>query len=201
MPYCSSPNDQTSLAAPVCSAPTMVPGWRIPWSRKTGEHAELEPADDQLPERRRGDVAVLEAADVSGPPRDARQADVETGGDLPAQVIEGRIDVTGPDEGAVALAASPRRPAQAEDLLFALAPHPVVETLGMQHRVDVADLGSGAEMVPEVLRLLGPQLGLTGVEPPGPDAVLVVPLPDLRPDVGAGPRAGRVVETHQRTAR
>ena len=38
MAYCSSPNDQTSLAAPVCSDPIMVPGWRTPCSRKTGQN-------------------------------------------------------------------------------------------------------------------------------------------------------------------
>ena len=36
--YSVSPNDHTSLAAPVCSEPTMVPGWRIPCSRKTGQN-------------------------------------------------------------------------------------------------------------------------------------------------------------------
>ena len=53
-------------------------------------------------------------------------------------------------------------------------------------------------MVAEVLRLLGHELGLAGVQPPGPDAVLEVVLPDLRPDVGAGGRVSRVVEGHQR---
>ena len=33
-----SPNDHTSLAAPVCSEPAMVPSWRIPCSRKTGQN-------------------------------------------------------------------------------------------------------------------------------------------------------------------
>ena len=56
----------------------------------------------------------------------------------------------------------------------------------------------GPEVVAEVLRLLRPELGLAGVEPPGPDPVLEVVLPDLRPDVGAGLRVGRVVEGHQR---
>src|SRR5580704_16619834 len=82
------------------------------------EHAELEPADDQLAERWIVDVAVLEAADIRCPPRDAGQADVEASGDLAAQVLEGRVDVTGPDKGAIALAARPGGPAQAKDFLL-----------------------------------------------------------------------------------
>jgi len=162
------------------------------------EHAELEPADDQLAERGVVDIAVLEPPDVRRPPRDAGQADVQASGNLPAQVLEGRVDVTGPDQGTVALAARPRGPAQADNLVLAFRPHAVVEALGVQHRVEVADLGPGAEVVAEVLRLLRPELRLAGVEPPGPDAVLEVVLPDLGPDVGAGLGVGRVVEGHQR---
>ena len=36
--YCSLPKDQTSFAAPVCSAPIIVPGWRIPCSLNTGQN-------------------------------------------------------------------------------------------------------------------------------------------------------------------
>src|SRR6202041_1040142 len=131
----------------------------------------------------RGDVAVLEAADVGGPPRDAGQADVEAGRDLAAQGVEGGIDVAGPDHGSVPLAAGPGGPAQAKDLLLALGPHPVVEPLGVQHRIDVVHLRARAEVVAEVLRLLGPQLGLARVEPPATDAVPVVALLDLAPEV------------------
>ena len=55
----------------------------------------------------------------------------------------------------------------------------------------------GPSVVAEVLRLRRPEFGLAGVEPPGPDAVLEVVLPDLGPDVGPGPRVGRVVEGHR----
>src|SRR6185369_3478682 len=93
-------------------------------------HAELEPADDQLAERRRVDVALGEPADVGGPPRDAGQADVQPGRDLPAQVLEGGVDVAGPDQRAVALAARPGGPAQQHDLLLAFGLHALVEAAG-----------------------------------------------------------------------
>ena len=161
------------------------------------EHPELEPAHDQLAERRIAQVAVLEPADVGGPPRDAGQADVEAAGDLTAQVLEGRVDIAGPHQRAVALAAGPRRTAEAENLLLTFGPHSFVEALDVQHRVDGADLGAGAEVVAQVLRLLRDQLGLAGVQPPRLDAVAVVVLPDLRPDVGPGLRVGGVVEGHR----
>ena len=38
-PYASSPNDHTSLGAPVWSEPTSGPGSRTPWSLKSGQKA------------------------------------------------------------------------------------------------------------------------------------------------------------------
>src|ERR1700744_4645085 len=181
--YCSSPKLQTSLAAPVCSEPTPVSGRRTPCSRNTGQNTpNRKPGDDQPAKRRVVDVAFLDPADVRGPPGDAGQADVQARGDLAAQVVEGRVDVTGPDQRAPALAAGPGRADQADNLGLALALHVLVEAPGVQHRVDVGRFQTRAEVVAQVLRRFGDQLGLAGVQPPGADAVVVVVLLDPGPD-------------------
>ena len=57
------------------------------------EGAELEPADEQLDERRVGAVPSGEAADVGREPWDSGRAQLYAGDDLPAQVLEGGVDV------------------------------------------------------------------------------------------------------------
>jgi hypothetical protein len=62
-----------------------------------------------------------------------------------------------------------------------------MEGLRVQQRVDVADLQAGTQVIAQVVGMLGPQLGLALVQPPGPDAMLEVTLPGLGPDVLPGP--------------
>ena len=189
---------RAGLRGPVVRAPRLADAVQ-PADRR--EHAELEPAHDELAEARGGDVPALEAADVRGPPRNAGQPDVQPGRDLAPQVVERGVDVTGPDQRAVALAARPGGPAEQDDLVLLLVAHALEEALGVQQRVDVPDLQAGAEVVAQVARLLGPQLRLAGVQPPGADSVGVVAPLGLLPYERAGPGVGRVVVAHQRLAR
>ena len=104
------------------------------------EHTELEPPHQELAKGGRRDVPALEPADVSGPPRDARQADVQPGGDLPSEVLEGRADIARPDGRAVSLAACPGGPAEQYGAVLTFVGHAIVEGLRVQQRIDVADL-------------------------------------------------------------
>jgi hypothetical protein len=56
----------------------------------------------------------------------------------------------------------------------------------VQQRVDVADLEAGTEVVSQVVMMRRPEFGLAGIQPPDPDAVFVVAIPDLGPDVLPG---------------
>src|SRR5690606_5794415 len=128
---------------------------------------------------------------------DASDAHVDAGGDLPAQVGEGRADVTGPGQGAVALAARPRAAYEVDHLVLAGGPLPLVEGPGVQLRVEVADLDVGAEVVAVVVEVVDAVLRFGLVEPEEAHTEVGVAatarVPDELPGLGVGD-----VEEHAR---
>src|SRR5699024_11172313 len=104
------------------------------------ERAELEPAHEQLPESRVGRDAAVEAADVGGPPRDAREPDAEPRADLLAQILPGGEDIAAPHERPVALAAHPGAADQADDVLLPARVLAFIDHARVLARVEVADL-------------------------------------------------------------
>src|SRR5208283_5645102 len=145
----------------------------------------------------RARVPALEPANVSRPPRDPRYPDVEAGGDLRGECVEGRVDVTGPNRGSVLLAPGPRGPAKGHDLFFPARPEPLSEAASVFSRVDVMYFGPWADVKQVALRILREHLGFAGIEPKRADPVPAVPLSDLFPHIAACFGFGRVVEPYE----
>ena len=136
----------------------------------------------------------MEAADVGGEPGDPGHPHVDAGGDLAAVVLEGGVDVAGPHEGAVPLAARPGAAHEVDDLVLAGRALPLVEGAREHLRVEVADLGVGAEVVAEVVEVVDAVFGLGLVEPERLDAEVEVVLAAQVPDELPGGGIGRVEE-------
>lgn len=66
------------------------------------------------------DVAALKAADIGGPPGNARHRHIQPGGELVAQRMKRGVHVARPRQHAVALAACPGAAHQVDDLRFPL---------------------------------------------------------------------------------
>ena len=90
----------------------------------------LEPTDQQLVEVLVRGFAAMEAADVGGPPRDARDAHVQPGAYLHAEEFPVAADVAAPHQGTVALAAGPGAAHQVDGVFHALGPHAFIEAPG-----------------------------------------------------------------------
>src|SRR6185437_7635679 len=117
------------------------------------EAAELEPAQVELAPlfqvfRVRLLVARLQrvAADVGGPVRDARQREVDAGGDLVAQIAPARHHVAAPACGRIALLAGEHRTGEDEYALVGIAfAAALVYRAGGHQRIRVEERRAGAQ--------------------------------------------------------
>lgn len=96
----------------------------------------------------------MEAADISGKPREAADGHVQSSAELVAEAAPAAGDIAGPDEGAVFLAAGPGAADEADDLLLARGLHAFVEGAGVVGGVEVADAEVGAEVVAVVVEVV-----------------------------------------------
>ena len=146
------------------------------------EHAPLEPADQQLLKRRIVDVAALKTADVGRPPRNTRQPHVQASSNLIAQRVEGRVDVAGPRQHAVTLAARPGAAHQIDDLVFAFLLQSVVKTLGEFLRIDIPHFQHRAEVIAIVIKIIRTVFRFGFIQPESADAQIEIVLFHFVPD-------------------
>ena len=154
----------------------------------------LEPADQQLVEVLIRRHAAVEAADVRGPPGDARNAHVQPGAHLHAQEFPGAADVAAPHQRAVALAPGPGAAHQIHGILHALGLHALIEAPGEGLGIHVARLHHRAHAVAVVAVIVGAVLRLRLVQPEHAHTLVPVILPALVPHILPGPGIGGVEE-------
>ena len=161
------------------------------------EAAPREPAQQQFLEGGIGDIAAHEAADIARPPGDARQLHGKARLQLLPHGAEGGVDVAGPGQHGVLLAAGPGAAGQGHDLRFARFLQAIVEALGVAHGIHVGGLQRRAREVAVVVEFVAVVLRLGLVQPEAADAlriiILLAAFPDelLRAGVGGVEVVGR----------
>ena len=157
-----------------------------PVSMKAHDRAEgsvLKPPHQQFMECGIGAVSSEESADVRRPPGDSGDRHIQTGLDLTAHARETGLDVAGPHESAVTLAACPRTAKKIDDILHPFVLHSVEKALRVHHRVDVPDFQVGPPEVAVVLKIIDRIFRFCFVQPEDPDPFIEVVLSDLVPDI------------------
>ena len=102
------------------------------------------------------------------------------------------MNISGPHQRAVFLAARPCAAQQIDDLLLSFRLHSVEEGLRVHHRIDVSDLHVRSQMIAIVFKVIDGIFRLGLVQPEDLHAFVIVILFDLAPDIFAGFRIGRV---------
>ena len=166
--------------------------------------SELKPAHVQLLKCRVGHAQRVgftreKAADVSGPVRDAGQAEVQPAGNLLAQHVPTAVDVTRPHRGPVALLPGKGRAGQDKHALIGRSgPLVLVHALGVLEREGIAHPLEAAQG--RLGRVQGPfavkLLGLRCIEPPGIDTQRKQVLIHIPPVHVAGFGVEGVVHAH-----
>ena len=143
------------------------------------EAAEGEPPYKKLFELLGSDIAAVEAADVGGPPGDARKAHVEACAKLVPKRAEGGVNIAGPYERAVALGTGPGTAEEIDDILLPCFFHALVSHACIVRGIPVSDFKIRAEEVAVMLVFVAVQLRFGLVQPEHPDAFVVVILFDF----------------------
>ena len=158
------------------------------------EARPLEPAHQQLAERRVIHLTAEEAANVARPPRNACHAHAQTRLQLLPHRAEGGGNVARPSENGVFLAARPCAAHKRQNLRFARFAQSIVEALCVADGVGVCALQGRAGVIAVVVKVIRPVFRLGLVQPEAADAILVVVLLALLPDECLRFRVRRVEE-------
>ena len=158
------------------------------------EAAPLKPAHQQLAEGRIVRIAAGKASDVRGPPGNPRDPHIQSGADLSAKRLPVGMDVSAPDQSAVALAARPGAAQQAYHTVLSRRLQALIKGSGVGLGIDISHLSRRPLEIAVIVKIISGKLRLRLVQPEDPDALVIIILSALVPDVFPGAGIGGVEE-------
>ena len=172
-------------------------------SVQTHDRAEasvLKPADVQTMEIRVIGSCAVEAADISGPPRNTGNCHVKTCLYLTLEALEGTYNITRPYECTIFRAACPGRTDQADRHGIAFCRHAVIERFQIIFRINISDLLYASELITVVLEIINAVFRLCHIQPEEFGTLIIIIFLDLLPDIRSCIRVGCIEEDFISTA-
>ena len=145
------------------------------------ESAKLKPADQQLMEFRIMDISAVEASDVRSPPGDPGDSHIQSCRQLISQGTEGRINIPGPHQCSVPLAAGPGTAEKVQDILLSFFLHSLVSHPGVLSWIDISHFHICSPEIPVMGELIAGELRFRLVQPENMDTFLIIIFLDLAP--------------------
>ena len=161
-------------------------------SHNRTERAVLKPADKYLMIGLIINIRSEESADIRCPPRNSRNSHIQSCRKLILETLKCGMNVSGPYECAILLAAGPCAAQKVHDILLTLFLHAVEKRLRVHHRIYISDLYIRSQVIAIVFKIINRVLRLRLIQPENLNTLVVVIFLDLLPYVLTCLRIGRI---------
>ena len=151
------------------------------------------------------DISAVEASDICGPPGDPGDSHVQSCCQLISQRAEGRINIPGPYQSSIPLAAGPGTAKKVQDILLSFFFHSLISHPGILSWIDISHFHICPPEIAVVRELIAGELRFCLVQPENMDAFLIIIFPDLAPYIFSSIRIchindGRIAQLSQTLA-
>ena len=158
------------------------------------ETAPLEPTDQQFSKFFAFGVTAMEPTAIHGPPGNTCHSHGKTNAQLRLHCTETGINVTAPYQRPILLTAGPGAPHQIDNLFLPFLFHAVVKGLGIHHRVQIAHLQVGTQMIPVIGIIIDRIFRLCFIQPENTNAQVIIILFGLPPNKIPGTRMCGIIK-------